>query len=62
MVDLDIKSINELAAKSGVSKPTISDYLNGKTPLSSAFVRLCEFLELDQSEVLKNNDDSVEEK
>ena len=47
MVDLDIKSINELAAKSGVSKPTISDYLNGKTPLSSAFVRLCEFLELD---------------
>ncbi len=62
MVDLDIKSINELAAKSGVSKPTILDYLNGKTPLSSAFVRLCDFLELDQSEVLKNNDDSVEEK
>ena len=39
MIDLDIKTINDLANQSSVSKPTIYDYLNGKTPLSSAFVR-----------------------
>ena len=52
MVDLDVKTISDLAAKSGVSKPTIYDYLNGKSPLSVAFVRLCEYLDLNPSEVL----------
>lgn len=52
MIDLDIKSINELASKSGVSKPTIYEYLNKKSPLSATFVRLCDFLELDPSELL----------
>lgn len=31
MIDLDIKTINELAAKAGVSKPTIYEYINGKS-------------------------------
>lgn len=39
MIDSDIKTINELAAKAGVSKPTIYEYINGKSPLSAAFVR-----------------------
>ena len=30
MIDLDIKTINELAAKAGVSKPTIYEYINGE--------------------------------
>ena len=62
MVDLDVKTISDLAAKSGVSKPTIYDYLNGKSPLSVAFVRLCEYLELNPSEVLMEAEDSTEEK
>ena len=53
MIEKDVKSINELAAKSGVSKPTIYEYLNGKTPFSSAFVKLCEYLELEPEEILK---------
>lgn len=52
MIDLDIKTINDLAAKSGVSKPTIYEYLNGKSPLSDAFIRLCSFLEADPMDVL----------
>lgn len=32
MIDLDIKTINELSVNSGVSKPTIYEYLNGKSP------------------------------
>lgn len=58
MIDMEIKSINELSLKSGVSKPTIYDYLKGKTPLSAAFVRLCEYLQLEPYDVLieeKNN-------
>lgn len=62
MIDLDVKTISDLASKSGVSKPTIYDYLNGKTPLSVAFVRLCEYLELSPSEILMEVDDAAEEK
>ena len=40
MIDMDIKTINELATKAGVSKPTIYEYINGKSPLSAPFVRL----------------------
>lgn len=52
MIDLDIKTINELATKSGVSKPTIYEYLNGRSPLSAAFVRLCDYLHVDPHEIL----------
>lgn len=52
MIDLDIKTINELAAKSGVSKPTIYDYINGKSPLSEAFIRLCSYLDVNPHEIL----------
>ena len=50
MIDLDIKTINELSVNSGVSKPTIYEYLNGKSPLSAAFVRLCDYLCVDPQE------------
>ena len=46
MIDRDIKTINELSQKSGVSKPTIYDYINGKSPMSEAFLRLCKYLEV----------------
>ena len=52
MIDSDIKTINELAAKAGVSKPTIYEYINGKSPLSAAFVRLCAYLNADPHEIL----------
>ena len=44
MIDSDIKTINELAAKAGVSKPTIYEYINGISAVSSvcAAVRLSE--------------------
>ncbi len=60
MIDLNIKTINELAAKSGVSKPTIYEYMNGKTPLSSAFVRLCDYLKVNPNDVLVESEDHVE--
>ena len=52
MIDLDIKTINELATKAGVSKPTIYEYINGKSPLSAAFIRLCDCLNVDPHEIL----------
>lgn len=52
MIDRDIKTINELSQKSGVSKPTIYDYINGKSPMSEAFLRLCKYLEVKPSELL----------
>ena len=52
MIDLDIKTLNELATKAGVSKPTIYEYINGKSPLSAAFVRLCDYLNVDPHEIL----------
>ena len=52
MIDLDIKTINELATRSGVSKPTIYEYINGKSPLSAAFIRLCDYLDVDPHEIL----------
>ena len=52
MIDLDIKTINELATRAGVSKPTIYEYINGKSPLSAAFIRLCDYLNVDPHEIL----------
>lgn len=52
MIDLDIKTINELAIKAGVSKPTIYEYINGKSPLSVAFIRLCNYLNVAPHEIL----------
>lgn len=52
MIDLDIKTINELATKAGVSKPTIYEYINGKSPLSAAFIRLCDYLNVEPYEIL----------
>ena len=52
MIDLDIKTINELASKAGVSKPTIYEFINGKSPLSVAFIRLCDYLNVDPHEIL----------
>lgn len=52
MIDLDIKTINELASKAGVYKPTIYEYINGKSPLSVAFIRLCDYLNVDPHEIL----------
>lgn len=52
MIDLNIKTINELAIKAEVSKPTIYEYINGKSPLSAAFVRLCDYLNVEPHEIL----------
>ena len=52
MIDKNIKTINELSRLSGVSKPKIYEFLNGKTPLQTTFVRLAEFLETDPNELI----------
>lgn len=57
MIDKDIRTINDLAAKSGVSKPTIYEYLNSKSPLSDAFIRLCSYLEVNPIDVLIEMED-----
>lgn len=56
MIDLDIKTINELALKTGVSKPTIYEYINGKSPLSAAFIRLCCYLDVSPHEILMESE------
>ncbi len=56
MIDLDVKTINELATKARVSKPTIYEYINGKSPLSAAFIRLCDYLNVDPHEILIETD------
>ncbi|MCD7802129.1 MAG: helix-turn-helix domain-containing protein [Clostridiales bacterium] len=61
MIDLEIKTISELSINSGVSKPTIYGYINGKTPLSDAFVRLCAYLGVEPKDVLMEVDDNLEE-
>lgn len=61
MIDLDIRTINELATKAGVSKPTIYDYINGKSPLSVAFIRLCNYLNVDPHEILIETETSSTE-
>ena len=57
MIDKNIKTINELSRLSGVSKPKIYEFLNGKTPLQTTFVRLAEFLEIDPNELIVEVDD-----
>jgi len=61
MIDKDIKSITELSKLSGVSKPKIHEYLGGKTPIATTFIRLCEFLQIDPNNCLvlqgENNDE-----
>ena len=52
MIDKKIKTINELSRLSGVSKPKLYEFLNGKTPLQTTFVRLAEFLETDSNELI----------
>jgi len=52
MIDKDIKSITELSRLSGVSKPKIYEFLNGKTPLQSSFVRLAVFLSVDPNKLI----------
>ncbi len=52
MIDKDIKTLTELSQLSGVSKPKIHQYLSGKTPLATTFIRLCDYLELDPDELI----------
>ncbi len=64
MIDLDIKTINELATKSGISKPTIYEYLNGHSPVLSTYLKLCDFLDIHPMELLDycDNEINLEEK
>ena len=57
MIDKNIRTINELSRLSGVSKPKIYEFLNGKSPLQTTFVRLAEFLEIDPNELIVEVDD-----
>ena len=52
MIDKNIRTINELSRLSGVSKPKIYEFLNGKSPLQTTSVRLAEFLEIDPNELI----------
>jgi len=41
-----------------VSKPKIYEFLNGKTPMQTSFVRLAEFLEIDPNELIVEVDEN----
>lgn len=56
MAALEIRSIQELAIGAGVSRPTIYEFLNGKSPLSSPFAKLCNYLKVDPMSLLKEVD------
>lgn len=47
MIDKDIKTISELSKQSGVSRPKIHEFLREETPLSTTFIRLCKYLDID---------------
>ena len=53
MIRNGINTISELSNKSGISRPTIMQYLHGKSPLSSSFIRLCQYLEIEPNSILK---------
>lgn len=60
MIEKDINTIEELAKKSGISKPKIYDFLNGENPFNSTYIRFCEFLEVSPFELLEKERDENE--
>lgn len=52
MIDLDIKSVNQLSNISKVSRPVIYEYFGGKSPFSNTFLRLCASLDVKPNELL----------
>lgn len=59
MVDLDIKSLNDLAAGSGVSRPTIYDMMNGKGLVSQPFLKICEYLKVEPLSLMEGENDQT---
>lgn len=57
MIDKNIRTIGDLALGSGVSKPTIYEYINGKSPIPTSLVKLCLFLDLKPSEIIIETDE-----
>ncbi len=58
MIDKGINTITELSKSSGVSRPKIHEFMREEVPLSTTFIRLCNFLEINASEavaMIKNN-------
>lgn len=53
MIDKDIATIVELSDLSGVSRSKIYDYLNGASPFSAAFEKICNTLEAEPSELIE---------
>lgn len=45
MIEKDINSLVELSEKTGLSRTTIYDYINGNSPFSKSFITLCDFFE-----------------
>ncbi len=56
MIDVGISNITELARRSGVSKPTIYDFLEGKSPYLPTYLKLCKVLGVDPEELLQNKE------
>ena len=56
MIDCNIRTINDLSINSNVSKPTIYEFINGRSPLSDAFTRLCNYLDTSPIELLEEID------
>jgi hypothetical protein len=52
MIDKDIYTISDLSKKSGVSRPKIHEFMREETPISTTFIRLCNFLEIDINEAV----------
>lgn len=57
MIDANIKSINDLAVVSGVSRPAIYELINGKSPFSIPFTKLCGALHVEPMELLTGEPD-----
>ncbi|MBE7083391.1 MAG: helix-turn-helix transcriptional regulator [Clostridiales bacterium] len=51
------KSKTQIAKEIGISKPTLSQYLSGRSqPTLANFARLCVALDIDPSDILCTND------
>lgn len=57
MLALDIKSSNDLAARSGVSRPAIYELMNGKGLVSQPFLKICEYHHIEPLSLMEKKDD-----
>lgn len=53
MLDREIDSMVQLSKETGVSRTTIYEFLNGSSPFSKSFLRICDCLQSTPGELIE---------